>query len=343
MKEGNINLPYYKDSRDKMLAYSFCMTILIVMYHLAPHLIDLIEIKVKYKYCQNFFELFGSIALNYFFAASAYKFFVSSKTVKEKLYNRIRTLIIPFLAWNTLYISIHILQKGTISAKTLVLGYTLSPFDGPLWYIFVLYLFFIIFGNRNNYKCNKTFFGVIILLSIVFAAFHFCIVKQIFDFPYAFWLERTGRMVPPFLVGACMAREHKPSSCISKAVIVFSVIGSIMCILLSTYIGDGAFTILLMYLCTFLLWIACPNFKLKNSSIMRQDTFSIYAVHEGVIIIVLALIYKMKLHVNSLVSITLIMMVVLFIIFELGLIINKCLKKVPAFFDIVLTGGRNIR
>lgn len=73
---------YCKDNHDKMLVYSFFMTILIVIYHLVPHLIELIDLNgdVVYKYCRNFFELFGSIALNYFFAVSAYKFFVSERS-----------------------------------------------------------------------------------------------------------------------------------------------------------------------------------------------------------------------------------------------------------------------
>ena len=33
---------YCKNNQDKMVVYSFCMTILIVIYHLIPHLIDLV-------------------------------------------------------------------------------------------------------------------------------------------------------------------------------------------------------------------------------------------------------------------------------------------------------------
>lgn len=76
------------DNHDKMVVYSFWMTILIVVYHLAPHLIDMLKIGEKTFYKQ-FFETFGSIGLNYFFAVSAYKFFISSKTYKEKLKKKI--------------------------------------------------------------------------------------------------------------------------------------------------------------------------------------------------------------------------------------------------------------
>lgn len=69
----------YKN-RDKMIFYSFWMTILIVTYHLAPHLIELSDFNGGYL--RQFFETFGPIALNYFFAVSAYKFFVSENLVE---------------------------------------------------------------------------------------------------------------------------------------------------------------------------------------------------------------------------------------------------------------------
>lgn len=42
VRGGNLNMHYCKNNQDKMVVYSFCMTILIVIYHLIPHLIDLV-------------------------------------------------------------------------------------------------------------------------------------------------------------------------------------------------------------------------------------------------------------------------------------------------------------
>jgi hypothetical protein len=55
----------YKN-RDKMIFYSFWMTILIVVYHLAPHLIELSDFNGVGGYLRQYFETFGPIALNYF-------------------------------------------------------------------------------------------------------------------------------------------------------------------------------------------------------------------------------------------------------------------------------------
>lgn len=207
----------------------------------------------------------------------------------------------------------------------------------------MVYIFFVLFGIGVHCKNARVLNILVIIISIAAAVLHFCVIKGIFVFPYAFWVERTCRMLPPFLFGEYLAKEHKSFDCIFKSGIFFSVAGSFICILLATYAGDGAVTIILMYICTFLLWIACPNFKLKSRSIIKQDMFSIYAVHEGVIVAMLALINKLNLCVSSMINIVLIMIVELIIIFGLGWIINLCLKKLPPVLDIVLTGGRNIR
>lgn len=322
-----------------MIAYSFWMTILIVIYHLAPHLIDL----EKYKgdiYCRHFFETFGSIALNYFFAASAYKFFVSKKSYKIKLKKRIKTLIIPFVVWNTIYIILYILQKGIPGSKTLILGYTLAPFDGPLWYIFVIYIFFVIYSVIIKHKNISYLRFFIILLSFSAAMFHALAIKKIIYFPYIFWVERTCRMLPAFLAGMYFARKHNAVH--KKNSNVVAALGAATCILMATYLGDGFVTIILMYLCTFLLWLIFPNIILKSNSIMRNEMFSVYALHEGVIVIVLALINNLKIVViTGTKSVIAGIMIVTSMILIIGIIFNFCLKKLPAIFDILFTGGRN--
>lgn len=335
---------YCKDNHDKMSVYSFWMTILIVMYHLAPHIMDLFSFRGD-RYCRNFFELFGSIALNYFFAASAYKFFVSKKTIKDKLTKRIQTLIIPFLTWNTLYILLYTLQNGVPDVETLILGYTLSPFDGPLWYIFVLYIFFVVFAFVHS-KNKQVFMSLIILLAIVASIFHLLLIKEIVVFPYFAWIERTLRMLPPFLIGAFGAEKknrkliHNASNKVSS----IAIVGAVICIVFATYVGDSMITIILMYLCTALLWRAYPNFSLKKNSIMHSEMFVIYALHEGVIVVTLALINKFKIVISNNISIMLLIIALeIFVIFGIGLLLNVCLKKLPAKIDILLTGGRNVR
>lgn len=115
-------MTFCTDNHDKMIFYSFWMTILIIIYHLAPHILKLGVYPSSYigiTYIKNFFELFGSIALNYFFCASAYKFYVSKNGFGIKLRKRIVTLLIPYFTWNTLFIILYVVQYRSITPMSL--------------------------------------------------------------------------------------------------------------------------------------------------------------------------------------------------------------------------------
>lgn len=325
------------DNHDKMVVYSFWMTILIVVYHLAPHLIDMLKIGEKTFYKQ-FFETFGSIALNYFFAVSAYKFFISSKTYKEKLKKRLITLLVPYVIWNSLYIILYALQKGIPDFQTFILGYTLTPFDGPLWYIF-----FMLSSVFDLKKISRGIKYSIIPLSIVVALFHNLVINYEISFPYDYWVERTFRMIPPFLMGLLFSEKEIFNNKIKyKSPIASTLV--IICIVLATSLGDGYVTILLMYLCSLCLWFVVTNITLKSNSIIRNDMFIIYAVHEGIIMITLAVINKLQLTdvVGSVSSLVLIMIGEVIFILVIGFSFNKIVKRCPAVIDIMFTGGRNI-
>lgn len=55
-------------------------------------------------YDRKFIETLGPIALNYFFATSAYFFFSSEHCFVFKMKKRIKTLCLPFVVWNTLWL-----------------------------------------------------------------------------------------------------------------------------------------------------------------------------------------------------------------------------------------------
>lgn len=330
----------YKN-QDKMVFYSFWMTILIVVYHLAPHLIEM-SIFAEKGYLKQFFETFGSIALNYFFAVSAYKFFVSEKSCKDKLKKRLITLIIPYMVWNTVYILLYILQKGIPDLKEFALGYTLTPFDGPLWYIFVLYIYFVFFSIciKKSPNCIEKLKWWIIVLTLVAAIFHYAVISSVINFPYDWWIERAIRMLPPFLYGCFVAQCG--SNLVSKHNMMISGMISIASLALSTVLGDGAITILLLYICSVALWNITPNFTLKNRLIIRNDMFTIYALHEGIIVVVLALFSKANIRFENYFSLVSVMFIVTVAIIIIGFLFNILLRYLPfPLFNIMFTGGRN--
>lgn len=171
-------------------------------------------------YDRKFIETLGPIALNYFFATSAYFFFSSEHCFVFKMKKRIKTLCLPFVVWNTLYILLYILQNGIPNLSTVVLGYTLEPFDGPLWYIFVLYIFF---GLSYHIDCirnsnSKGLLFWVLLISICASLFHQFYISGSVSFVYDYWFERTIRMIPAFLFGAYCGKNAKNKKNIEIAI-----------------------------------------------------------------------------------------------------------------------------
>ena len=322
-----------------MIFYSFWMTILIVVYHLAPHLIELSDF---YRgYLRPFFETFGPIALNYFFAVSAYKFYVSEKSCGDKLKKRLTTLIVPYMAWNTIYISLYILQNGLPNIRTIILGYTLTPFDGPLWYIFVLYIFMAISSICMSWwpRLSKKLEWLIIILTFVAAVLHHAVIYSLISFPYDWWIERTLRMAPPFLYGVYCSK-HKSIEFGRHGAAIPGII-SMICLLSSTILGDNVITTLLLYLCTLSLWNVLPDFTLKADSIIKNDMFIVYSIHEGIIIVMLAMLNKGNIHFGKYSSLIFMILLETVLIVTIGFGLNLIIRRLPAVVNIIFTGGRN--
>ena len=334
------------DNRDKMILFSFFMTLLIVIYHLAPHLINLMPNDENYLYLNNFFDTFGSIALNYFFAASAYKFYISLKPIKMKLKKRIITLIIPYIVWNTIYIFIYIMQHNDINLKSIFLGYTLTPFDGPLWYIFLLYIFFvsISFFEYKGFVFSKSrTLYLCVTLAIIAAFFHDMTIKSLLNFPYLWWLERALRMLPPFLFGIYLSKKDVTRSYKfdNHNVKIFQIFFILCSVILAIYLGDSFITTLLLYSITFLIWKLIPNIKLKKKSILRMNVFTVYAVHEGIIILLISILNKMSISFENGIFLIISIFSIIMTIYILCFFLNKFIRICPPIVDNILTGGRN--
>lgn len=330
-----------KIKSDKFTFYTFQMTLCIVFYHTAPHLLIMAGMG---GYDRNFFETLGPIALNYFFATSAYFFFSSDQSFASKMGKRIKSLCVPFAVWNTLYIPLYVLRNDIPNLSEVILGYTLEPFDGPLWYIFVLYIFFGLsyYIDRAKNRSPKGLMVFALLISICAASFHQIFVAGKVSFLYDYWIERTVRMIPAYLFGAYYGKRKEVMNPPEKAKTIIMA-AAIISWGLAIHLGDCFATILLLYACTACLWFGCPDIKFKPKSILYQSTFLIYALHEGVIIVLLAVMSKTGLSnavTNRIYFIGCFLMVV-FLILEVAVLMDKIVEKCPLIISNLLTGGRS--
>lgn len=330
-----------KIKSEKFTFFTFWMTICIIVYHTAPHLLVMAGMG---GYDRKFIETLGPIALNYFFATSAYFFFSSEHCFVFKMKKRIKTLCLPFVVWNTLYILLYILQNGIPNLSTVMLGYTLEPFDGPLWYIFVLYIFF---GLSYHIDCirnsnSKGLLFWVLLISICASLFHQFYISGSVSFVYDYWFERTIRMIPAFLFGAYCGKNAKTKKILKLPYIAIMIV-AIVSWGLAIYLEDCFVTVLLLYICTVCVWFGFPNINFKLAPILCHSTFLIYVLHEGIVIVLLAFMNNIGLS-NAIINRTYFigcLLIFLFIVLGTAILINKIIEQCPVKVSEMLTGGRS--
>lgn len=205
-----------KEISRKLYALSFFMTMAIVIYHAHGWIYSYI-LKSTFPFSNfprnvsfQFYETIGSLSLGYFFAVTGFWLYyhTSKNAVWQKILKRWKTLLIPLTVWNIVYIFLDFAIGGALpfhDLKTFLLGFTLIPFDGPLWYIFVVVLFTplapIILRLKGNSRLQLAFIFVFLAVSFYFSNFY---QGSFVRTEYWSWIERTLRYFSTYLVGASL-------------------------------------------------------------------------------------------------------------------------------------------
>lgn len=89
------------------------------------------------------------------------------------------------------------------------------------------------------------------------------------------------------------------------------------------------------------LWNVLPNFTLKADSIIKNDMFIVYSIHEGIIIVMLAVLNKGNVHFGKYSSLIFVILLETVLIVTIGFCLNLIISRLPTVFNIIFTGGRN--
>lgn len=169
--------------------------------------------------------------------------------------------------------------------------------------------------------------------------FHHAVIYSLISFPYDWWVERTLRMASPFLYGVYCSRHNAIEFGGHSAGMPEIIL--MICLLSSTILGDNVITTLLLYLCTLSLWNVLPDFTLKADSIIKNDMFIVYSIHEGIIIVMLALLNKGNIHFGTYSSLIFVILLETVLIVTIGFYLNLIIRRLPTVVNIIFTGGRN--
>jgi hypothetical protein len=141
-----------KELSRKLTAYSFVLSLCIMMRHMDLYSGMLCQplsgwdAALYRTFCNAVYTL-CDLALNYYFLASAFLLYrdADGQNIGRKLKTRLYTLVLPFLVWNTGYAAYLVFadHEDLFTWKTLLLGFTIEPFDVPLWFIVALLLLLV--------------------------------------------------------------------------------------------------------------------------------------------------------------------------------------------------------
>lgn len=168
---GNLDIERSWDFSSKISVLSFVMSVMIVYLHLkflynGNHVLSEIH---------RFIIVILNTCVPTFFAISGYLFFRNFKIshLKDKLYRRIKSLLIPYLFWNVVYVAFMIAMGQLnltdniidISFQNILVSIINSECS-PLWFVRYLLLFVIIAPLTYNIF-RRRFIGSFFLIAIL--------------------------------------------------------------------------------------------------------------------------------------------------------------------------------
>lgn len=217
----------------KIIIYSFIMALFVMLFHLT--LFDNMQIEETtygIAFYRNFEMLINKlcgIALNFFFMTSAFLLYNNAQgNIRRKLKGRVKSLIVPFVVWNAGFAMYMVVIDRTIiwNVETILKGFSLFPFDGPLWFTFALIIGLLLFPilSYANRKTSWLVFGISLL-----GAYHGRFYLEP-DNEYTNWIFRLSAYIPAYFAGFLMAKLFPEK--ITKEAYNVRKVGIISCVLL---------------------------------------------------------------------------------------------------------------
>lgn len=271
---------------NKLSLFSFIYALFVVLGHMTYVIVPQNQNMYMFTHVVSNYV---AMAMGYFFFVSGYlfyrKFDLSKLLIKWR--NRVKSLLIPFVIWNTIALLVLRLLKIAGLSKAYIWYININNLaDGPLWYVLCLMVYAvcapIIYWLIQNKGILWTLFSILIVLDI-------CIDWGI--------LERYFYYLPVYILGAGIGLHYSSffeekiinSNVINsekkewmKAVLLFLVVSIIFAILSYDFVGIGNDLIKIIVRATspFLTFICFRNCKMEHVCLICKSSFFIYCGHE---------------------------------------------------------------
>lgn len=284
----------------KITYFNLFMALAIVFYHWHGQFFELDNFTVSQPVNQElltktniFFNNIGGVAVSYFFVLSGFLFYrdADDTNVWKKMRRRIYTLGAPFVLWNAfkvVYDYAVFRYPGFSDWKGLVLGFTLEPFDGPLWHMLALLFLMLVAPVLVKVKKNRTLVTIVLFALVIGASVFRHTVAQELLAPLRFgkYFERLIGYFPMYFLGVFLGMFYHDEILFEKytsvKLSVIAFVAVIACGVVFWNMGDtGIVPIVCQRIQMFGLWI-CLGSELFKFKPLRPFKISvvIYALHQ---------------------------------------------------------------
>lgn len=307
MKEQNF--------RKKITLFSFVLTFFVVLSHWQEYLsiVSHGEGVRAVGFITSFYSLMGSVALVSFFMMSGFLFFSGVENMsdlKGKIIRRAVSLGIPFVVWNLFNLLFNIaygLYKGNldIGVVDIISGFTISPFNAPMWYLLALLVLMCLSPLMLLLKKHPRVALIVAVLVFFGVPFLYNIWQT--DSIILLWVKRLVGYLPLYFIAGVLA-IHKKDAVVSdgeykyaRVISLGSLIISLSIILVFTF-GNIESTVVRLFTYQSLplfLWLSLPTGALDKISIKFPLTIApfLYGMHI-VLKLILNSVWTQKLFLN---------------------------------------------
>lgn len=287
----------------KIKAFTFIFTLVMIVYHAQwAYFNDIALVRSIQPVIFRFYGCCGCVAMSFFFMTSGYLLYrnLDAHTTKEKLKRRIKSLLIPFVIWNIIYMPADILFHGReINGVAQILyGFSFSPYNGPLWYVFAIFLLSLLAVPMARIMRKKMLvFSICAVLAVVSVLVYGLEVLKYLGLSeethIVMWIVRLFRYLPSYMLGCLWGgyNEGVLNRSIKRNTSRFwlAIMLILSCILLWTFVDDFpkiAKQFILIVL-PVLIWLTIGNEPFQKP--LRQfvkGSFMMYAMHFMIIFVV---------------------------------------------------------
>lgn len=289
----------------------------------------------------------GTVAMSFFFMTTGFLLFrdLSMSNYLRKMKNRIFSLLIPFIVWQCITMFVYVLQGSYAFSISSFLHTTFGllqwPLNGPLWYVFAVFLMalaspILLFAFRNIKTGWWFVVAAVFLVEVRGCATNPWIIK-ICNYGY---IENILYYLPCYLVGAYYGKFGRKQDKYEDFFCLTSII--VLAFILNISI-DGLLEAMTVKMLPLLAIYCLPVPSAFDDSPLYHITFLIYALQALVISnvssVLINSVYPRILLPVTIYNITTKCVILAVDIFAAA-IIYKVLRRVSPKALNILTGGR---